>query len=280
MDILPTLIVIFSLLTHHAHAQTFGPDAVAQLVTTEGSLTSAYASVIIPPVPWTAQGSGLYLEYSILSADQTNAWSYSDYISYGNTTGTPENPETYTLTGQTAEVVDFAYVNTAFTGATTIYPGDAVTIGFYLVSGTTWKTTWSVTPGATGTAAGAKATSGTNTYTFTAGASFQYFWLQISFQASFWDFGDLEWFNIGATATTTTTDWCNIAPIVQTGPDAYNATEPDGPAVATVKGATSTCTLKDLTMTQPDGALAAEASYQAFLIECAILHSEGKKCGY
>lgn len=47
-----------------------------------------------------------------------------------------------------------------------VYPGDSVTVGFYLVSGTTWKTTWSVAPGATGKAAGAKATSGSQTYTF------------------------------------------------------------------------------------------------------------------
>jgi hypothetical protein len=48
----------------------------------------------------------------------------------------------------------------------TVYPGDSVTITFTLQSGTTWKQTWSVAPGAIGIAAGAPATSGTYSFTF------------------------------------------------------------------------------------------------------------------
>jgi hypothetical protein len=48
----------------------------------------------------------------------------------------------------------------------TVYPGDSVTLSFAATTGTTWLQTWSVAPGAIGKAAGAKATSGTYTFTF------------------------------------------------------------------------------------------------------------------
>ena len=48
----------------------------------------------------------------------------------------------------------------------TVYPGDTVTLSFAATTGTTWLQTWSVAPGAIGKAAGAKATSGTYTFTF------------------------------------------------------------------------------------------------------------------
>jgi hypothetical protein len=48
----------------------------------------------------------------------------------------------------------------------TVYPGDSVTLSYAATTGTTWLQTWSVAPGAIGTAAGAKPTSGTYTFTF------------------------------------------------------------------------------------------------------------------
>jgi hypothetical protein len=47
-----------------------------------------------------------------------------------------------------------------------VYPGDSVTLSYAATTGTTWLQTWSVAPGAIGKAAGAKASSGSYSFTF------------------------------------------------------------------------------------------------------------------
>lgn len=285
MIVLAQLIIAVCCFTEHVLSQAFGPTTISQW-TVDGlsQFTALSLTVTVPPkVPWTQKGASWAISPFLFNGDVNN-WEYYDQIGYSNSTGTPANPETYQLTFYAGQVNSIT--ESTASPSPTVYPGDSVSIAYALQSGTTWKQTWSVAPGAIGTAAGAKASSGTYTFKFPAvspGDSFNYIWLQAEFNGCFWDFGDLSWQNIKITAATTDTSWCPPYPLAVAPPpygDGYNATYAGGPSVATVSGSSSTCTLPEMTWLQPSGALAAEAAFQSELAACAIAAAEGEKCHY
>jgi len=264
-------------------SQAFGPNTVTGWNVDGLSYFTALSLTVTVPtaVPWTNAGAAWVISPNLFNGDVNN-WAYYDQIGYSNTTGTPANPEVYRLSF-TAGVINS---ETTTYASPTIYPGDSVTLSFAATTGTTWLQTWSVAPGAIGTAAGAKATSGTYTFTFpnvSPGNSFNYIWLEEDFDGTFWDFGNLTYTNIKITAATTDTSWCTPYPIEEAPapyPDGYNVTYGGGPCVAAVSGKSSTCTLPEMTLLQPYGALAAEQAFQAQLAACAILEAEGERCHY
>jgi len=270
-------LIMFSLLVQDINAQAFGPNTGSQWSTSSGQFTGLTFTVQLPTkVPWSQSGNSFFIQPFLFNGD-ASTWYYFDNIIYTNVTGTPSNPKTFQLT-YNADQVTGSNIQTA---SATIYPGDSVTITFTLQSGTTWKQAWSVAPGTIGIAAGAKASSGSTSFTFASGALFNYIWLQAYFTGTFWDFGNISWSNIKITASTTDVSWCKPYPVAVAPPGpGYNATFAGGPSVAVVVGKSSTCTIAQMTWLQPPDALTAEAAFQAQVAECAILAAEGESCHY
>jgi len=155
------------------------------------SLISPNSSFTVD-VPEIAPRTTKYAAWGItlrLFNGDASTWYYFDEVSYGNSTGIPANPETCQLAFDPNQVTRNVESIAATTSTPTpnirhafmklelrsweVYTGDSVSIAFALTSGTTWKQIWSVAPGAIWTAAGAKPSSGSYSFTFCSFLFFQ-----------------------------------------------------------------------------------------------------------